>query len=82
MFSDAPEASVSSVPSLQRHALSGATMGTRYSAVFFAAAGVAESAIGAALFAAADKVDRQMSTWKPDSDLSRLNAMPAHQWLP
>ena len=72
---------MSSVPSLQRHALSGATMGTRYSAVFFAAAGVAESAIGAALFAAADKVDRQMSTWKPDSDLSRLNAMPAHQWL-
>ena len=81
MFSDAPQASVPSVPSLQRHALSGATMGTRYSAVFFAAAGVDESAIGAALFAAADKVDRQMSTWKPDSDLSRLNAMPAHQWL-
>ena len=70
-----------SLPSLQRHALSGETMGTRYSAVFFAAAGVDESAIGAALFAAADNVDRQMSTWKPDSDLSRLNAMPAQQWL-
>lgn len=56
-------------------------MGTRYSAVFFAAAGVDESAIGTALFAAADKVDRQMSTWKPDSDLSRLNAMPAQEWV-
>lgn len=66
---------------LQRHALSGETMGTRYSAVFFAPAGTDESAIGAALFAAADKVDRQMSTWKPDSDLSRLNAMPVQQWL-
>lgn len=77
-FSEKPEASLSS---LQRHALSGETMGTRYSAVFFAAAEVDKAAIGAALFAAADKVDRQMSTWKPDSDLSRLNALPAQQWL-
>lgn len=77
-FSEKPEPSLFS---LQRHTLSGKTMGTRYSAVFFAAAGVDESAIGAALFAAADKVDRQMSTWKPDSDLSRLNALPAQQWF-
>lgn len=67
--------------SLRRHALSGETMGTRYSAVFFAETGLDASALGAALFAAADKVDRQMSTWKPDSDLSRLNALPAEQWL-
>lgn len=77
-FSEPP---VPSLSSLRRHALSGETMGTRYSAVFFATAGVDEPAIGAALFAAADKVDRQMSTWKPDSDLSRLNAMPAQEWL-
>lgn len=77
-FSETPEPSL---PALQRHALSGETMGTRYSAIFFAAAGVDESAVGTALFAAADQVDRQMSTWKPDSDLSRLNAMPAQQWL-
>lgn len=56
-------------------------MGTRYSAVFHAAAGIDTSTIDAALFAAADKVDRQMSTWKPDSDLSRLNAAPAQQWI-
>lgn len=66
---------------LRRHALSGETMGTRYSAVFFASTAIDESIIGAALFAAADKVDRQMSTWKADSDLSRLNALPAQQWL-
>lgn len=67
--------------SLQRYALGGETMGTRYSAVFFAAAGLDKSAVGAGLFAAVDKVDGQMSTWKPDSDLSRLNAMPEQQWL-
>ena len=65
---------------LQRHALNGETMGTRYSAVFFAPAGIDLDAIGAALLAAVDQVDQQMSTWKPDSDLSRLNAAPAHQW--
>ncbi|MEO5606933.1 MAG: FAD:protein FMN transferase [Polaromonas sp.] len=66
---------------LQRHSLSGQTMGTRYSAVFFAPAGVDEPTIGAGLFAAVDKVDSQMSTWKPDSNLSRLNALPEQQWL-
>lgn len=66
---------------MQRHALNGATMGTRYSAVFFADAEVDDTAIGAALSAAADRVDRQMSTWKSDSDLSRLNATPVNQWV-
>ena len=66
---------------LQRHSLNGQTMGTRYSAIFFAPTGVDEAAISAALFAAVDRVDRQMSTWKPDSDLSRLNALPEQQWL-
>lgn len=77
-FSETPQPSL---PSLQRHALSGETMGTRYSAVLFAGAGIDASAVGAALFAAVDKVDRQMSTWKSDSDLSRLNAAPAQQWI-
>ena len=75
------EPSKAVAPALQRHALSGETMGTRYSAVFFAPADADRRAIGAALLAAVDQVDRQMSTWKPDSDLSRLNAAPAHQWL-
>ena len=65
---------------LQRHSLNGETMGTRYSAVFFTPADIDLGAIGAALFAAVDQVDRQMSTWKPDSDLSRLNAAPLQQW--
>ena len=55
-------------------------MGTRYTAVFHASAQVDAPLIAARLFAAVDKVDRQMSTWKPDSDLNRLNAAPQHQW--
>lgn len=71
---------MSSESPLQRHVLNGATMGTRYSAVFFAPAGIDLGAIGAALLATVDRVDRQMSTWKSDSDLSRLNAAPLWQW--
>lgn len=66
---------------LQRYKLHGETMGTRYSAVFFAPPGADEAAIGTRLFAAVDAVDRQMSSWKPDSDLNRLNQAPEHQWL-
>lgn len=66
---------------LTRHALNGETMGTRYSAVFFAPDAADLGAIDRALFAAVDQVDQQMSTWKPDSDLNRLNAAPLHQWL-
>jgi thiamine biosynthesis lipoprotein len=64
-----------------RYSLNGETMGTRYSAVFHAAPGLDRQQVGAALFAAVDQVDRQMSTWKPDSDLCRLNAAPEGQWL-
>ena len=70
----------SNVP-LVRHALNGPTMGTRYSAVFFAPESADIEAIGAALFEAIDRVDRQMSTWKPDSDLNRLNAAPVGDWI-
>ena len=65
----------------ERYSLHGQTMGTRYSAVFFAAPGADEAAIDAKLFAAVDEVDRQMSSWKPDSDLNRLNDAPIDQWL-
>ena len=61
---------------LQRYALNGATMGTRYSAIFFAPAGLDTAPVAAALQAAVDAVDRQMSTWKPDSDLCRFNRTP------
>lgn len=68
-------------PVLQRHSLSGATMGTRYTAVFYAAAASDAAALGASLFATVDQVDRQMSSWNPASDLCRVNAAPEHTWI-
>ena len=68
-------------PAPGRYTLNGATMGTRYSAAFFAPKSVGVATIGEALFAAVDAVDRQMSSWKPDSDLSRLNAAPTGEWV-
>ncbi len=64
-----------------RHALNGPTMGTRYAAVFYAPDGMATDALASALFEAVDRVDRQMSSWKPDSDLNRLNAAPGGDWV-
>ncbi len=64
-----------------RIALNGPTMGTRWSALFFAQAGFDQKLVRAALQAAVDEVDAQMSTWKPDSDLMRLNAAPVGAWV-
>ena len=63
-----------------RHALNGPTMGTRWSALFFAASGLDPGPLQAALQAAVAAVDAQMSTWNPDSDLMRLNAAPVGSW--
>jgi FAD:protein FMN transferase len=70
-----------SLAPLVRHALSGPTMSTRYSAVFFAPKSLNTDALAAALLAAVDRVDRQMSTWKAGSDLNRLNAAPVGAWV-
>lgn len=67
--------------SLQRYSLSGETMGTRYTALFYAEPQVDAAVINKSLFAAVDNVDQQMSTWKPQSALNRLNAAPEQQWL-
>lgn len=56
-------------------------MGTRYSAVFYAPAGCATAPVEAALQAAVDAVDAQMSTWKPDSALCRFNGSRPDEWV-
>lgn len=66
---------------LVRHALNGPTMGTRWSALFFAAPGFDVAPVQTALQRAVEEVDDQMSTWKPDSDLMRLNAAPVRDWV-
>lgn len=64
-----------------RYALNGSTMGTRWSALFFAEPGFDSSSIQIALQHAVDEVDGQMSTWKPDSDLMRLNRAPEEEFI-
>ncbi|WP_394946310.1 FAD:protein FMN transferase [Xanthobacter variabilis] len=67
---------------LRRHALNGPAMGSRWSCVFWAAEGFDAGALERDLQAAVDRVEQQMSTWRADSDLERLNAAPVGQWMP
>lgn len=61
---------------------SGATMGTRYTARFVVPEQAHVQAIVADLEAAVTAVDAQMSNWKADSDLSRLNRATPDDWVP
>lgn len=56
-----------------RHALNGATMGTRWSALFYTPPRFDPEVARRALQSSVDAVDAQMSNWKPDSDVMRLN---------
>ena len=61
---------------LIRHALNGSTMGTRWSALFFTERGFDPASLQTTMQNAVDKVNMQMSTWDPNSDLMRLNRAP------
>ena len=56
-------------------------MGSRWTAVAYAAPDVEPAALQGVLQAVVDAVDDQMSTWKPNSDLNRLNAAPVGAWV-
>lgn len=71
-----PHDSPRGTETLVRHVLSGTTMGTRWSAQFYAQKHLNLAEIEAALQLAVDRVDEQMSPWKEDSIISRLNAAP------
>lgn len=66
---------------LKRRALHGPTMGTRWSALFYVAEASDPGPIREALQEAVDEVDAQMSIWRPDSDLMRLNAELPGAWV-
>lgn len=66
---------------LTRHALNGPTMGTRWSALFHMPADFDVGAARTAMADAVAEVDRQMSSWKTDSDLNRLNDADPGEWL-
>jgi thiamine biosynthesis lipoprotein len=56
-------------------------MGSRWSAIVHVAPYHDLAGLAADLQAAVDRVDDQMSTWKPNSDLNRINAAPVGRWL-
>ena len=60
--------------------LGGSTMGTTWSVRLVAAAAGPPAALGADLQARLDAVEAQMSSWRPESDLSRFNRAPADTW--
>ena len=66
---------------LHRHALNGPTMGTRWSALFHMPPDFEVEPVREAMVNAVEKVDQQMSTWKPESDLNRLNAAAPGVWV-
>ncbi|MBL4875437.1 MAG: FAD:protein FMN transferase [Cohaesibacteraceae bacterium] len=60
----------------KRYALNGPTMGTRYSAVFYSSRSLDIEELSTQLQAAVNEVDDQMSPWKQQSALVRLNQTP------
>jgi len=66
---------------LARLNLHGPTMGTRWSVSCDIAPALDCNALQAALQACVDQVDMQMSPWKPDSDLMRLNHAEVGCWV-
>ncbi|MGN6486616.1 MAG: FAD:protein FMN transferase [Devosia sp.] len=68
-------------PELVRRVLNGPTMGTRWAAVFFSPPDRDLAGLQRELQQAVDRVDKQMSTWKPQSDLMQLNRAPVGSWV-
>lgn len=64
-----------------RTSLHGPTMGTRWSASVDTDNSLSLEALHHDLATAVQQVDAQMSPWKPDSDLVRLNRAPADSWV-
>lgn len=73
--------SKTSTEALARQSLNGPAMGARWSATFYAAPSCDTAALAKALAEAVETVEQQMSTWRPTSDLSRLNAAPVGDWI-
>jgi len=60
----------------------GLTMGTTYTVKVAPPLPVDRAELAAGIAAVLDEVDGRMSTYKPDSELSRLNTNPGLDWLP
>lgn len=76
-----PKTSSSPSTPAPRAVLHGPTMGTRWSATIDGVGPQDLPGLRLELAAAVDRVDAQMSPWKPDSDLVRLNRAPVGAWV-
>lgn len=76
-----PSSAPQSAPVLGRQVFAGPTMGTRWSVVAFLPPGFDRAGLEAAFQAAVDRVDMQMSTYKPQSDLMAFNRAPLETWV-
>ncbi|QSZ22988.1 MULTISPECIES: FAD:protein FMN transferase [unclassified Rhizobium] len=66
---------------MTRYAMNGPTMGTRWSALFHMPSHFDVAPARKAMADAVTEVDKQMSTWRPESDLNRLNAARPGGWI-
>lgn len=76
-----PKISSDTTAAHKRTTLHGPAMGTRWSATVDADHTMDLAALRQGLAAAVEQVDEQMSPWKPDSDLMRLNRAPVDAWV-
>ena len=66
---------------LVRRALSGPAMGSRWSAVVHVPPDFDAAALARDLADAVEAVEDEMSTWRPTSDIERLNRAPIGDWV-
>lgn len=66
---------------LEKHVFNGPTMGTRWAVTAFVPATLDADALQRALQAGVGQVDGNMSNWKADSALMRLNHAPLGEWV-
>lgn len=66
---------------LRRCDVFGDAMGGRFSARFYAPRGIDIASIETDLVAVVEAVENQMSNWRPQSHLSRLNAAELGEWI-
>ena len=76
-----PKMSSEAAAPCKRTTLHGPTMGTRWSASVDCDASFEREALRQDLAFAVQQVDAQMSPWKPESDLVRLNRAPVRAWV-
>ena len=76
-----PKTSFKAAAPAKRTTLHGPTMGTRWSVTVDADASQDLAALQHDLATAVEQVDEQMSPWKPNSDLMRLNQARVDTWV-